>query len=60
MMLLHENDVIISAVSTSCSNYLMLPTSESEVAIHKLLIDLSVPRSIDTDHGESIPGIIAV
>jgi len=52
--IIDENDVIISAVSTdhpiiSADNF----HSES---IHKLLIDLSVPRSMDEDL-ENLPGI---
>lgn len=49
-----DNDVIISAVS---SKKPILTSANFKVAsIHKLLIDLSVPRSMDQDL-ENVPGI---
>lgn len=49
-----ENDVIISAVTTSSP--IISSKNIPHGSIHKLLIDLSVPRSIDDDL-EMVPGI---
>lgn len=49
-----ENDVIISAVA-AVSPIISAANFESAV-VHKLMIDLSVPRSMDNDL-ESIPGL---
>ncbi|MEQ9009530.1 MAG: glutamyl-tRNA reductase, partial [Ekhidna sp.] len=49
-----DNDVIISAVSSK--NPILTSASFSSKSIHKLLIDLSVPRSMDQDL-ENVPGI---
>ncbi|WP_370090208.1 glutamyl-tRNA reductase [Ekhidna sp.] len=49
-----NNDVIISAVSTSTP--IIGASNFSSKSIHKLLIDLSVPRSMDTDL-DNVPGI---
>lgn len=51
---INENDVIISAVSTP-SPIISASDFSSEV-VHKLLIDLSVPRSMDHDL-ENVPGL---
>ncbi len=49
-----DNDVIISAVSGT--KPVISATNLGKDSIHKLLIDLSVPRSMDVDL-ENIPGI---
>lgn len=49
-----DNDVIISAVSTSSP--IIDASNFSSGSIHKLLIDLSVPRSMDIDL-DNVPGI---
>lgn len=49
-----ENDVIISAVATSSP--ILSASNFKSHSIHKLLIDLSVPRSMDVDL-EQVPGI---
>jgi len=49
-----ENDVVITAVSTKTP--IINQTELSEGIIHKLFIDLSVPRSINTEI-DSIPGV---
>ncbi|MEP0271935.1 glutamyl-tRNA reductase [Ekhidna sp.] len=51
---LSNNDVIISAVSSSSP--IVSAKNFKEDSIHKLLIDLSVPRSLNTDL-EGVPGI---
>lgn len=49
-----ENDVIISAVTTSLP--LLSASNFNSELVHKLLIDLSVPRSMNADL-ESVPGL---
>ncbi|WP_425392965.1 glutamyl-tRNA reductase [Ekhidna sp.] len=49
-----ENDVVISAVSTS--NPIISASNLDIDSIHKLMIDLSVPRSMDNDL-DSVPGV---
>ncbi|MEQ9466182.1 MAG: glutamyl-tRNA reductase [Ekhidna sp.] len=49
-----ENDVIISAVTTSSP--ILSSANFGKGTVHKLLIDLSVPRSMDTDL-ERVPGV---
>ena len=51
---LEDSDVIISAVATS--HPIISAANFNAEVVHKLLIDLSVPRSMDADL-ESIPGI---
>ncbi len=51
---LQENDVIISAVSTNSP--IISASNFGTEAVHKLLIDLSVPRSMD-ENLENVPGI---
>ncbi len=53
-VILNDSDVIISAVSSS-SPIISANNFKSDI-LHKLLIDLSVPRSMDVDI-ESIPGV---
>ena len=51
---LAENDVIISAVATQVP--IISAANFSDGPVHKLLIDLSVPRSMDPDL-ENVPGL---
>ena len=51
---LAENDVIISAVATNAP--IISASNFSSDKLHKLLIDLSVPRSMDKDLDE-VPGL---
>ena len=51
---IEESDVIISAVATS--DPIISAANFNAEVVHKLLIDLSVPRSMDADL-EGIPGI---
>jgi len=51
---INENDIIISAISTA--DYVIDQESIYDGAVHKLFIDLSVPRSIDPSI-DAIPGI---
>ncbi|WP_462247334.1 glutamyl-tRNA reductase [Ekhidna sp.] len=51
---LSENDVIISAVSTASP--IISASNFGEGVLHKLLIDLSVPRSMSDDL-DTVPGI---
>lgn len=53
-IVLKDNDVIISAVSTNSP--IISAANFGTEAVHKLLIDLSVPRSMDEDL-EKVPGI---
>lgn len=51
---IEDSDVIISAVATS--HPIISATNFNSEVVHKLLIDLSVPRSMSTDL-ENVPGI---